>query len=90
MIPALAGEPVDYHGTRLTAVGQVDLPTAPAPTVVLAALGPRMLDLAGSMSDGTITTWTGLRPWNTASFPASPRRLPQLGVRHHRWSQACR
>lgn len=85
LIPALAGEPVDYHGTRLTAVGQVDLPTAPAPAVVLAALGPRMLDLAGSMSDGTITTWTGPKtlehsiiPRITAAAAAAGRPAPQV------------
>lgn len=85
LIPALAGEPVDYHGNQLTAVGQVDLPTAPAPAVVLAALGPRMLGFAGSMSDGTITTWTGPKtlehsivPRVTAAATAAGRPAPQV------------
>jgi F420-dependent oxidoreductase-like protein len=85
LIPAMAGEAVDYHGTRLTAVGQVDLPGAPAPAVVLAALGPRMLDLAGSMTDGTITTWTGPKtlehsivPRITEAAAAAGRPAPQV------------
>jgi F420-dependent oxidoreductase-like protein len=85
LIPALAGDSVDYHGTRLTAVGHVDLPAAPAPAVILAALGPRMLDLAGSMSDGTITTWTGPKmledsivPRITDAAAAAGRPAPQV------------
>jgi alkanesulfonate monooxygenase SsuD/methylene tetrahydromethanopterin reductase-like flavin-dependent oxidoreductase (luciferase family) len=53
--PALAGRPVEHHGRRITAVGQLDLPKAPTPAVVTAALGPRMLRLAGELTDGTIT-----------------------------------
>src|ERR1700730_6575505 len=57
--PAMAGDPVDHHAPRITAVGQLTLPKAPAPPVIAAALGPRMLDLAGELADGTVTTWTG-------------------------------
>jgi alkanesulfonate monooxygenase SsuD/methylene tetrahydromethanopterin reductase-like flavin-dependent oxidoreductase (luciferase family) len=57
--PARAGEPVDYHGARFTAVGQLNLPNAPAPPIIATALGPRMLDLAGELTDGTLTAWTG-------------------------------
>lgn len=35
------------------------VPTAPTPGLVLAALGPRMLDLAGRHCDGTVTWMTG-------------------------------
>src|SRR3984893_5252035 len=56
---AMAGQPVDHHGRRITAVGQLTVPKAPTPPVIAAALGPRMLDLAGELADGTITTWTG-------------------------------
>jgi F420-dependent oxidoreductase-like protein len=85
LIPALAGEPVDFHGTRLTAVGQLDLAGTPPPPVLIAALGPRMLDLAGSLTDGTVTTWTGPKtlehniiPRITAAAAAAGRPAPQV------------
>ena len=56
--PALAGRAVDHHGPRITAVGQLSFAGA-APRVVVAALGPRMLDVAGALADGTLTTWAG-------------------------------
>jgi F420-dependent oxidoreductase-like protein len=85
LMPALAGEPVDHHGTRLTAVGQLQLPTAPAPAVLIAALGPRMLDLAGNLTDGTVTTWAGPKtladnivPRISAAAAAAGRGAPQV------------
>lgn len=48
----------DHEGTELTARAPVMLDT-PAPGVVVAALGPRMLELAGTLSDGTVTWMTG-------------------------------
>lgn len=57
--PLLHGEDADYHGETLTAVGKVALPGARAPSVLLAALGPVMLDIAGELADGTVTVWTG-------------------------------
>jgi 5,10-methylenetetrahydromethanopterin reductase len=46
-------------GSRITA--RITLPlTVPAPGLVLAALGPKMLDLAGRLTDGTVTWMTGV------------------------------
>jgi F420-dependent oxidoreductase-like protein len=87
LIPALAGEAVDHHGPRLTAVGQVTLPGLPAsrPPVVIAALGPLMLDLAGELTDGTVTSWAGPRtierdiiPRITAAAIAAGRPAPHV------------
>jgi F420-dependent oxidoreductase-like protein len=61
LLPALTGEPVDVHGQFITATGQLETAGAPAPAVVLAALGPRMLRIAGSRTDGTVTSWVGPR-----------------------------
>jgi F420-dependent oxidoreductase-like protein len=69
LAPALAGEPVDHHGDRITAVGQVDLSGAPAPALITAALGPRMLDVAGALTDGTIVTMTGPKALETQVIP---------------------
>jgi F420-dependent oxidoreductase-like protein len=55
--PLLRGEDVEYRGETLTAVGRVDVPGAEPPPVLLAALGPQMLRIAGRLADGTVTTW---------------------------------
>jgi F420-dependent oxidoreductase-like protein len=59
LMPALRGESVDYQGETLKAVGTVDVPGAVAPSLLLSALGPVMLRMAGELTDGTITVWTG-------------------------------
>jgi F420-dependent oxidoreductase-like protein len=58
LLPLLRGETVEYRGQVLSGAGTVDIP-APAPTVLLAALGPAMLRLAGELTDGTVTVWSG-------------------------------
>jgi F420-dependent oxidoreductase-like protein len=48
------------EGRHLTARGPVMVDT-PAPDVLLAALGPQMVELAGTRTDGTVTWMTGPR-----------------------------
>ena len=61
LIPLLRGESVDHRGATLTAFGQVTVPGAEPPEVLLAALGPAMLKVAGELTGGTITWMTGVR-----------------------------
>jgi len=61
LLPLLRGESVDVHGEDLTCVGSLDIQGAAAPDVIIAALGPQMLKLAGSTGCGTITWCTGER-----------------------------
>jgi 5,10-methylenetetrahydromethanopterin reductase len=50
----------DLTGSHLTA--RITLPlSVPPPGLVLAALGPKMLDLAGRLTDGTVTWMTGVK-----------------------------
>src|SRR5579859_5968442 len=58
LMPALAGEKVSFQGETLTANTMSPLVVAGArrPAVLVAALGPQMLKLAGRLADGT-TTW---------------------------------
>jgi 5,10-methylenetetrahydromethanopterin reductase len=51
--PLLGGEPVTYQGERLKAQTQLSIADTPAPGLILAALGQRMLRLAGEHADGT-------------------------------------
>ncbi|HVE94609.1 MAG TPA: TIGR03564 family F420-dependent LLM class oxidoreductase [Acidimicrobiales bacterium] len=59
LLPLLAGEPAGVKGETLTAMGQLTIPGASRPPVLLAALAPTMLKLAGGVADGTITWMTG-------------------------------
>ena len=60
--PLLADHSVDYTGTRLRTRLWLDVTTTAgrAPGVLVAALGPQMLRLAGRHADGTVTWMTGL------------------------------
>ena len=59
LLPLVRGENVSFEGETLKCVGQVDNPKGVGVPVLLAALAPRMLELAGSLCDGTVTWMTG-------------------------------
>jgi F420-dependent oxidoreductase-like protein len=61
LVPLLRGESVDYQGETVKVEGQITAPGAVAPPVLISALGPQMLRLAGELTDGTITVWAGAR-----------------------------
>jgi F420-dependent oxidoreductase-like protein len=61
LVPLLRGESVDYQGETVKVAGQIVAPGAAAPPVLISALGPQMLRLAGELTDGTITVWAGVR-----------------------------
>jgi F420-dependent oxidoreductase-like protein len=77
--PLLRGEQVDHHGSTLTAVGQIDVPGAEPPSVLLAALGPVMLRIAGELADGTVTVWTGPESIGEHIAPAIIRAATEAG-----------
>jgi 5,10-methylenetetrahydromethanopterin reductase len=52
LVPLLAGQPSDLDGERVFAKGWLTIEAEPVGLLV-AALGPRMLELAGRMADGT-------------------------------------
>jgi 5,10-methylenetetrahydromethanopterin reductase len=60
--PLLADHSVDYTGTTLRTRLWLDVTTTAGtvPGVLVAALGPQMLRLAGRHADGTVTWMTGL------------------------------
>lgn len=63
LMPALEGETVHHRGETwsLTADAPMPRPTDQAPKVMLAALGPQMLRIAGARTDGTILWCVGPR-----------------------------
>jgi 5,10-methylenetetrahydromethanopterin reductase len=62
LVPMLHAEPVNVQGTLVKAnVFQKVGPAASSPpSLVVAALGPEMLRLAGTVTDGTVTWMTGI------------------------------
>jgi 5,10-methylenetetrahydromethanopterin reductase len=69
--PLLRGEHVRYSGEFFTVDTGLNV-TAPAPPVLIAALGPRMLEVARDLADGTIAVW--VRPALVADY-----LVPRLG-----------
>ena len=61
LLPLLRGETADTRGERLTMVGALDIDGVAPPPVLLGALGPRMLALAGRLADGIVTAAAGPR-----------------------------
>ena len=54
----LSGQPANFDGDVYRIHMQLTVPDAPPPPVLVAALGPQMLSVAGRMAAGTIT-WMG-------------------------------
>lgn len=88
LVPLLDGEQVAFQGETLTAATMAPLEIeAPRPSVLVAALGPTMLKLAGSLADGTITWMTGpatlashIAPTITAAAADAGRTPPRIAV----------
>lgn len=84
LLPLLAGEQVSSEGETITTRGGLQL-QAPRPEVLLAALGPKMLELAGSVADGTSLWMVGpstirshILPVISAAAEAAGRPAPQV------------
>ncbi|MGW7681957.1 TIGR03564 family F420-dependent LLM class oxidoreductase [Kribbella sp. NPDC054772] len=71
--PLLRGESVDHHGETFTAVGSAVLPGTEPPSVLVAALGPAMLKVAGELADGTVTWMTGPQTLSKHIVPSITR-----------------
>ncbi len=67
LVPLCDGQPASVNGNQVTAHMTLNVPCEPVP-VVLAALGPRMLELAGRLTAGTHVGQTG--PKTIASHTA--------------------
>jgi len=79
LLPLLAGEQADATGELLTTRGRLRIPGAPAPEVVLAALGPQMLRLAGRRTAGTVTWMTGPRTLREHVLPTITAAAEEVG-----------
>ncbi|WP_242901764.1 TIGR03564 family F420-dependent LLM class oxidoreductase [Actinomadura terrae] len=83
--PLLRGEDVRHEGESLKVAAQVDAPGAEPPQVIVSALGPLMLKVAGELADGVTTAWTGadaiadhIVPSVAAAAEAAGRPAPRV------------
>jgi F420-dependent oxidoreductase-like protein len=87
LIPLLHEQVADVQGETITARLRLEFPGVQSPPVLLAALQPRMLSLAGGVADGTITWCTGpitlqeqIVPLITKAAADAGRPLPRVIV----------
>ena len=59
LMPLIEKKTVEFSGDFITTQGTIEFPEVPPPSVLLAALGPRMLKMAGESTDGTLLWVTG-------------------------------
>lgn len=78
LMPLVGGEAVSMVGETITARGKLTI-DAPQPPVLLAALGPQMLKLAGSRCAGTITWMTGAGTLGSLTVPTISEAAADAG-----------
>ncbi len=85
LLPLLRGESPELHGELVTSTGALETGGVAAPPVLLGALGPAMLRLAGTVTEGTITAGTGpvtlashIVPTIAAAAAAAGRPAPRI------------
>jgi F420-dependent oxidoreductase-like protein len=85
LVPLLDGESVDVKGETLRAAARLSTPRVGRVPVLVAALGPAMLRLAGARADGTVLWMTGpatvrdhIAPTIRAAAEAAGRPEPRV------------
>jgi F420-dependent oxidoreductase-like protein len=79
LMPLVRGEACAFEGEQYRVHAQMKIPDAPSVTVIVAALGPKMLELAGRLADGTTTWMTGLRTLETHTIPRITKAAEEAG-----------
>ena len=80
LLPLLAGEPAAFDGATVHAHIGLSVPRSPRKVpVLLAALAPRMLGLAGECADGTVLWMTGPATVRDYIVPSMGRAAAEAG-----------
>lgn len=79
LTPLLRGEPVDHQGELYRVKAGLQVAGAAPVPVIVAALGPRMLEVAGRLADGTATWMTGTRTLGELTGPALRKAAAAAG-----------
>ena len=79
LLPLLDGQPADFRGETLRAGVGLTTPRPGRVPVLLAALAPRMLELAGQRTDGTVLWMTGPATVRDYIVPAISKAAKEAG-----------
>ena len=69
LAPLLRGEPASFHGEHYRVNAPIGVADGTPCPVLVAALGPRMLEVAGRLASGTITWMAGLKTLGGFTVP---------------------
>jgi len=75
----LQGERVDFTGDTMRVNARLTIPGSSPPSVLVAALGPVMLRVAGQLADGTVTWMTGPETLAQHTVPVLARAAADAG-----------
>lgn len=79
LVPLLAGKPAATDGEIYRVQGALQVPAAEPTPVLVAALGPLMLKLAGELAEGTSTWMTGPRTLGEHTVPTLRKAAADAG-----------
>jgi F420-dependent oxidoreductase-like protein len=87
LVPLIQTGSVSFTGETLSTNASIAVPDSSPCPVLVAALGPKMLELAGTVADGTVTWMTGAKtlgdytvPTITKAAEAAGRPAPRVGA----------
>lgn len=79
LMPLLRDRRVSFEGETVKAMGQLQFPDVPPPPVLVAALGPAMLQLTGELADGTVTWMVGPTTLGDHIVPSISKSAAEAG-----------
>jgi F420-dependent oxidoreductase-like protein len=79
LVPLVHDGTVSFTGDTLTANGAINVAGATPFPILVAALGPKMLELTGSVADGTITWMTGPAVLESHTVPTITKAAESVG-----------
>jgi F420-dependent oxidoreductase-like protein len=79
LVPLSKGEAVSLAGRTVSAHGSLTVPNATPFSVLVAALGPQMLEVTGRLADGTITWCVGPKTLSQHTIPVLAKAAEEAG-----------
>jgi F420-dependent oxidoreductase-like protein len=79
LVPLLRDRKVDFDGETVRTHAALGTTEIPPPPVLIAALGPKMLELAGTVTEGTVTWMTGPATLSTYTVPTITAAAERAG-----------